>query len=272
MKAICLSLALFFSATCFSQQLFTVYFELDKYKLTQSGQAKLDEFITEQKENIPSLEIYLHGYCDPRGSDGYNDRLSKQRVNTVKKYLLSNGIPAANILNEKAHGERVQLNENSNEDEMAMNRRVQVSFTTTGNPPVTLKDKIADTTTIAGSNIVLRNINFYGGMHQFLPESTPMLEELLDAMRSYPNLVIRVEGHICCQEGDIDGLDNETGIRNLSAARATAVMDYLVENNIAADRVTSKGFGHSQPLFAYPEKTEEEKTQNRRVEIKIIRK
>ena len=107
-------------------------------------------------------------------------------------------------------------------------------------------------------------------MHQFLPEATPMLEELSEAMQTYPDLIIRIEGHICCQQYNGDGLDGETGINNLSEARAKAVVDYLVTNNIAANRISYKGFGHSTLLHPWPEKTEEERIQNRRVEIKII--
>jgi outer membrane protein OmpA-like peptidoglycan-associated protein len=132
--------------------------------------------------------------------------------------------------------------------------------------------KLADTTTIAGTNIILHNINFEGGVHQFLPESGPMLKELLEAMQSNPKLVIRVEGHICCQSEKADGMDNETGIDNLSEARAKAVMDHLLANGIEPKRVSYKGFGHSAPIYPYPEKSEEERIQNRRVEIKIISK
>jgi outer membrane protein OmpA-like peptidoglycan-associated protein len=91
---------------------------------------------------------------------------------------------------------------------------------------------LADTTTTAGTNIVLHNINFIGGMHQFLPESQLVLHELLQAMQTYPKLIIRVEGHICCQQDKNDGTDQETGINNLSEARAKAVMDYLLTNGI----------------------------------------
>jgi outer membrane protein OmpA-like peptidoglycan-associated protein len=99
-----------------------------------------------------------------------------------------------------------------------------------------------------------------------------MLQELLEAMQTYATLKIRVEGHICCQQDKADGIDQETGIQNLSEARAKAVMDYLLANGIDSKRVNYKGFGHSAPIYPFPEKSEEEKTQNRRVEIKIVSK
>jgi len=276
MKTICISLALFFACGGYSQQLFSVHFDFNKDQLTTVARLQLDSFLTVQKDNRDSLTIHLNGYCDPSGSDDYNNRLSKKRVSTVKNYLLSQGIQPASIASETGHGEKIQLNENTTEEERLANRRVQISFSKFGpsqpTGTISLKDKIADSATKAGTNIVLRNINFFGGMRRFLPESTPMLEELLEAMRAYPKLIIRVEGHICCEQADDDGLDGETGQYNLSAARARAVTDYLVENNIAANRVSYKGFGHSTPLFPWPEKTEDERIQNRRVEIKIISK
>ena len=159
------------------------------------------------------------------------------------------------------------------QEERSLNRRVEIKIIyAPANKDKSLTEKLADSTITIGTNIILRNINFFGGMHQFLPESTPMLEELLDAMQTYPKLVIRIEGHICCEQYDGDGLDAETGINNLSEARAKAVRDYLIKNNIDSKRVSYKAFGHSSPIYSWPEKTEDEKMKNRRVEIKIISK
>jgi len=81
-----------------------------------------------------------------------------------------------------------------------------------------------------------------------------------------------VQGHICCQPDEREGLNLETANYTLSADRARAVREYLVLKGIAQHRVSSKGFGHSLPLYPYPERSEAERIANRRVEIKIIRK
>src|SRR5258705_10149698 len=133
------------------------------------------------------------------------------------------------IITALGYGETAPLNENKTEEERQLNRRVDITTINSSNvqpgekeEKISLKQKIADSTTTSGTNIILRNINFYGGMHQFLPESEPMLNQLLDAMQSNPKLVIRVEGHICCQQDKADGMDIETGMDNLSEARAKA--------------------------------------------------
>lgn len=236
----------------------------------------MDSFIVAEKVNLTGYIIKLDGYSDFIGSGDYNRKLSAKRAFAVKKYLLKCGIERSSIVSTLGHGEKDPLNENKTEEERQLNRRVEISFTkviVTYAPEVlSLMEKLADSTTTTGTNIILRNINFVGGMQQFLPESAPMLNELLAAMQTYPKLIIRVEGHICCQPGNNDGVDLETGISNLSEARAKAVMDYLLTNGVDSKRISHKGFGHSAPIYPFPERSEEERTQNRRVEIKIISK
>ncbi|MBI5857495.1 MAG: OmpA family protein [Sphingobacteriales bacterium] len=282
MKPLFLALAILSSSLSGNSQhkeTFSVYFDFDKYVLAKNAIESIDSSLQNNKPGLTSLQFELKGHCDNRGTDEYNYTLSEKRVLEVKRYLLDHGVINELILSAVGLGESAPMNENKTEDEQQLNRRVDITIrkpvvtAAASNEPVqTLKEKIADTTVKSGTNIILHNINFVGGMHQFLPESIPMLSELLDAMRIYPLLVIRVEGHICCIAGEGDGPDLETGLNNLSEARAKAVMDNLISNGIDAKRISFKGFGHSSPLYSFPEKSEEEMKLNRRVEIKIISK
>lgn len=112
-----------------------------------------------------------------------------------------------------------------------------------------------------GDRIVLRNLNFKGGTSELLPESIPVLEELLSIMRKYPKLKIQIQGHICC----ITDSRNE-----VSEARARLVWIYLLLNEIENDRVSFKDFGASRPIYAIPERNKMERRENRRVEIEIL--
>ena len=247
-----------------------VHFAFDKYELSATTRATLDS-LTEVLDTTDRIE--LHGHCDAKGSNAYNDRLSARRVEAVKKYLFSLGWEERDILVSAAHGENIPLVSNNSDEQRSLNRRVEIRIIPGKvSNTKTLSQKLADSTLKAGSNIVLPDILFIGGTHRFLPESNKTLADLLDAMLQYPNLVIRVEGHICCEESSGDGLDIDTRQQNLSAARARAVMDFLLENNIAPERVSYFGFGHSKPIYPYPEQSEEERKLNRRVEIRIIRK
>ncbi len=274
-------LILLIAASSNAQDIKSVYihFAFDKSVLDASSKTRLDS-LTDSLDVSDRIE--LHGHCDAIGSNDYNDVLSQKRVMAVKNYLLSIGWETKDILIAEGHGKRMPLTGNESPEQRSQNRRVEIKIiygngaasktTPTASKPPTLTEKIADSTVKAGTNLVLRNINFAGGLHRFLPESYPMLEELLDAMRTYPALVIRVEGHICCNPTPADGLDNETGLFNLSEARAKAVKDYLVKNGIDPKRISYKGFGHSIPLYPYPEKSLEEEKLNRRVEIRILSK
>jgi outer membrane protein OmpA-like peptidoglycan-associated protein len=274
MRSLLVPFYLLVSMTLFAQtsETTTVYFEFDKHRLTSSSIEELNIFLEKNKSQSNKIELY--GHCDFKGSDNYNDALSIKRAEAVKRYLLNGGISSNNIVITQGHGKRIPLNENVTAEEQQLNRRVEIKIINSkvDEPEVTLKKKLADSTTTAGTNIVLRNINFVGGLPHFLPTSTPMLEELLDAMNSFPNLIIEVQGHICCQPDARDGLNLETAYYTLSSDRAKAVKDYLITKGIAPNRVSSKGFGHSLPLHPYPEKSEAERIANRRVEIKIISK
>lgn len=247
-----------------------VYFDFNRHELTTASRATLDS-LTDSLDIADRIE--LHGHCDAKGSDIYNIRLSEKRVKAVENYLLSNGWEKKDIVIVQAHGKRRPLNDNATDEARRLNRRVEIRILK--NPDLTkttLKQQLSDSLLKAGDNIVLQNIHFEGGMHRFLPSSQTALQELLDAMKTYPKLVIRVEGHICCQPGTGDGPDIETGLSNLSEARARAVMEYLVRNGINQQRVSFKGFGHSMPLHPYPENNDQERMENRRVEIKILKK
>ena len=249
----------------------TIHFDFDSYKLKNAELKKLDSLRTANGSNFKNLQFDLKGHCDSIGSNEYNLRLSENRAHAIQKWLIGHGSRNKNFSHVSGAGRSEPLNENLTEDDRALNRRVELIIYKPA-PTATISDQIRDSTTIVGTNIVLRNINFVGGQHIFLPESEPMLLELLDAMKRFPKLVIRVEGHICCVEGAEDGPDNGTGLNNLSEARAMAVMNYLTSNGIAANRITYKGFGHSAPIYPYPESSEAERQTNRRVEIKIIGK
>lgn len=80
-------------------------------------------------------------------------------------------------------------------------------------------------------------------MHRFLQNSEATLDELLKLMQSNPKLEIKIIGYICCLAEELgDGTDNETGLSNLSEARAIAVANYLVDNGIKKNASNTKAW------------------------------
>jgi outer membrane protein OmpA-like peptidoglycan-associated protein len=64
-------------------------------------------------------------------------------------------------------------------------------------------------------------------------------------------------------------LEETDPLHLLSVARAKTVYNYLITNEIAADRLEYKGYGNQQSLYTKPI-TDEEHKANRRVEIRIL--
>ena len=86
------------------------------------------------------------------------------------------------------------------------------------------------------------------------------LDKLVTVLNTYPDTNIEVQGHT-------DSKGSESYNQNLSEKRAGSVSTYLVASQIAATRITTKGFGETMP--EYDNETEEGRAQNRRVEFLI---
>ncbi len=89
-------------------------------------------------------------------------------------------------------------------------------------------------------------------------ESKPVLDDVAKALASHPDWQLAIEGHT-------DSTGTPAHNQKLSEARAAAVRDYLTAHGVAASRLTSAGFGASQPVA--DNATELGRARNRRVEI-----
>lgn len=115
----------FFSLSCLSQkpEKISVHFKFDKFDLDKVAKSKIDSLL----QNKTILHISLQGHCDSIGSNTYNDVLSLNRVLEVKKYIASKNI-SASLIEIKALGKRVPLNNNLNETDRLLNRRVEIEI------------------------------------------------------------------------------------------------------------------------------------------------
>ena len=71
-------------------------------------------------QSKPDARLTLEGHADPRGSVEYNQALSERRVNRVKRFLVEQGVPAANIQT-KAFGEQQNLTDAQVKDAVERN-------------------------------------------------------------------------------------------------------------------------------------------------------
>ncbi len=88
-----------------------VYFEFDKYSLTQSAKSIIDNNITVLKAD-KSLKFKIEGNTDSFGASNYNIWLSRKRANMVYDYLKRNGVGDDQIVKVVANGESKPKAEN----------------------------------------------------------------------------------------------------------------------------------------------------------------
>ena len=110
---------------------------------------------------------------------------------------------------------------------------------------------------------MLKNIFFETAKATLKDESKTELNKLVELLTKNPTIKIEIGGHT-----DNVGVDAEN--LKLSDARAVAVKNYLTANGISADRLSTKGYGETQPIA--DNNTEVGRAKNRRTEFKVISK
>lgn len=102
-------------------------------------------------------------------------------------------------------------------------------------------------------------IYFQSGDAIIKPESYPLLEDVAQILREYPEIrKIRIEGHT-------DRNGDDTANQLLSERRAAAVVQYLVDKGIEPSRLRSIGYGESKPVDRRA--TADADARNRRVDF-----
>ncbi|HVJ92759.1 MAG TPA: OmpA family protein [Labilithrix sp.] len=81
----------------------------------------------------PKITIEVQGHTDNVGQAAYNQKLSQQRADSVKAYLVKKGIPEARLVS-KGYGMSQPLLPNTTAANKALNRRVQFIRTESANP------------------------------------------------------------------------------------------------------------------------------------------
>lgn len=275
-----------------AQEQFSVYFETNKFDLIPTENKRLQNWITEN----PKVKIgAINGFTDKDGSSEMNDSLAQKRVDFIYASI-ENKIAIRSDFKTLSFGEKhVQKQEKSKnrrvdifyilekdlareneilgitEEIRVENPKTEIRYPDifkVQNPNGTVSEYTLDNnfmqkiaTAKSGEKLQLENLNFVFNTFAITNESRGKLYELLLVMVQNPQLKIEIQGHICC---------NASNKEKLSTQRAKAVKGFLKSQGIDASRVTFKGFGSTQPLYPLPEKSEEERAANRRVEILII--
>lgn len=112
-------------------------------------------------------------------------------------------------------------------------------------------------------NWVLMGINFEFNSTLFTPESYPLLLNAFQILMSNQSLRIEIQGHT-------DNIGSSEVNRKLSQQRAELVKQYLVSKGVAANRLSTSGFGAEKPIA--DNQTSMGRYLNRRIEFKVLGK
>ena len=110
-------------------------------------------------------------------------------------------------------------------------------------------------------NTAFNNLEFETGKANIIYESLDELDSLAGLLQKRPTWKLQISGHT-------DNVGRETANLLLSKRRAESVRKYLILNDVDPKRVIIEYFGSSQPIES--NNTEEGRSKNRRVELKVI--
>jgi len=108
---------------------------------------------------------------------------------------------------------------------------------------------------------VIQGLRFAFDSSKIEPRYYAELNEIAALLKSTPGKGIRIDGHT-------DSVGTKEYNQALSERRANAVREYLVSQGVPADRLTTRGFGLTQP--AYSNETAEGRAGNRRTELTAV--
>jgi outer membrane protein OmpA-like peptidoglycan-associated protein len=283
---------LFIVSSISAQEQFSVYFDSNKFDLTTKEKQSLNNWVSANKNN---KIVAIHGFTDEVGTTGFNDTLAQKRVDFIFQNV-KNQIKIREDFKTRSFGE--SFNQSVNKAE---NRKVTIFYILEKDLP--REDEILGIKKVVkeerpkpeivypeklvfenpngtksefkldrvfmktmgeakpGEKLKIENLNFIINTFAVVNESRGKMYELLLVLQRNPQMKIEIHGHLCCMP--VDRTD-------LSTQRAKAIYNFLIQNEIDKSRLSYKGFGSTQPIYPLPEKSEEERAANRRVEILIV--
>ena len=146
---------------------------------------------------------------------------------------------------------------NEEEDELTIVRRREEPAVVQDSVQVVALDSIAE----EPRDVLIIHFGFEFGDTDPIIEDEYIFDQVLDRMEEDPELTIEIVGHT-------DDVGSGRFNQRLSTLRAQAIYDILFELGADPDRMEFLGKGENEPLV--PNDTEENRAENRRVEIVFI--
>jgi outer membrane protein OmpA-like peptidoglycan-associated protein len=109
--------------------------------------------------------------------------------------------------------------------------------------------------------VEIPNITFVTDSARLTKDGRTVVREAAEVLGEHPEVEVRIEGHT-------DSVGTPRHNQRLSERRAAEVLDELVELGVGRDRLTSRGYGESEPLVV--PRTFADLEKNRRVEFVVL--
>ncbi len=107
-------------------------FDFDKADLKPEGKEQIKAYREKAQAELSRADkIIITGYTDNTGAPDYNTKLSQQRAEAVRAYLISIGVDLNKIVATGA-GDTKPIADNSTKEGRAKNRRVEIAVTGLG--------------------------------------------------------------------------------------------------------------------------------------------
>ena len=241
-----------------------IYFDFDKWSLSNSELQQLDKVAQIMKDN-PAIIVEAGAHTDSKNIEAYNQILSDKRARTVVNYIISKGIDPSRITG-MGYGETRLVNHcksfvKCNAEEQQENRRIEFMITDgNGFPEVDITD--GDTKFINTNPIYFDNDKY-----DIRKDAAYELNRVIRILKKNPTMTIEAGSHT-------DAKNVEAYNQILSEKRAKSVKDYMVSKGISADRIISRGYGEMQLVnncSSFVKCTPEQHQANRRTEFKIVK-
>ena len=107
---------------------------------------------------------------------------------------------------------------------------------------------------------ILEGVNFEFDSARLRPDAVVILDEAVLVLKHRKDMDVDIVGHT-------DSIGTKQYNQGLSVRRAKSVYDFFVSKGIAADRLTTQGFGETKPIAS--NKTRAGRAKNRRVELHV---
>ncbi len=114
-----------------------------------------------------------------------------------------------------------------------------------------------------GASYKLNDIYFATNSYVLTEKSKEIIESFIEFLKDNPHIKVEIQGHT-------DDVGNDQSNLVLSDNRAKSVYEFIIQQGVASNRLTYKGFGKTKPIASNA--NEEGKAKNRRTVFVIVQK